>query len=188
MQCNFNALALLFPFRISLLGPRSCLSLGSFLQLCLPLHQWLIIPPPPIHLPACKSSPADPSSLLLLLFPTPRASTSERASTSRLSRKRRHSSCEDLWPKRRRKNEANIVFAPSEYAWNLVEHIRVGEEEFDYYEHRGFHLNMHLSSNIVDLSNSSGQTFKLPLPLHLPDGVYPRAKVLINAVHSPKPE
>ena len=34
----------------------------------------------------------------------------------------------------------------------------------------------------MNLSNSSGQTFKLPLPLHLPDEVYPRAKVLIDAV------
>ena len=148
------------------------------------MHQWLKIPPPPIHLPACKSSPADPSSLLLLLFPTPRASTSETASTSKLSRKRIHSSCEDLWPKRRRKNEANIVFGPSEYAWNLVEYIRVGEEEFNYYEDHGFHLNMQLSLNIVNLSNSSGQTFELPLPLHLPAEVYPRAKVLIDAVRS----
>lgn len=183
MQCNFNALALLFPFRISLLGPRSCLSLGSFLQLCLPLHQWLKIPPPPIHLPACKSSPADPSSLLLLLFPTPRASTSEAASTSKLSRKRIHSSSEDLWPKRRRKNEANIVSGPSEYAWNLVEHIEVGEEEFSYVEHHGFHLKMKLSLNVVNLSDSQ-QTFELPLPLHLPDEVYPRAKVLLDAVRS----
>ena len=32
--------------------------------------------------------------------------------------------------------------------------------------------------------SSSGQTFELPLPLHLPDGIYPRAKVLIEAVSS----
>ena len=42
---------------------------------------------------------------------------------------------------------------------------------------------MILSLNVVNLIDSE-QTFKLPLPLHLPDEVYRRAKVLLDAVGS----
>ena len=117
-----------------------------------------------------------------MLFDRSLSRSSSDPTASNKSRKRERNYSEELWPKRRKKEEANTIFAPSEGVWNGVESIKIGDISHIYLEHEA-RYNLLLSQHVFELTYGDTTMF---LPCRtVPDDItssFGRAKLLYETV------
>ena len=76
-------------------------------------------------------------------------------------RKRDREYSEELWPRRRKRDEANRILAQSHGACNLVESIVMGEISYTYVEHVA-DFNLYISHHMFEITSSDTTMHLLP--------------------------